>query len=56
LPLARIGALAVDALCELMRGYPPRDLVVPDPLELVVRGSTAPPTLRAPPSRSLGIR
>jgi DNA-binding LacI/PurR family transcriptional regulator len=43
MPLAVLGAAAVDALLEQLAGEPPRDVVVDQPPELVRRGSTARP-------------
>jgi DNA-binding LacI/PurR family transcriptional regulator len=43
LPLAELGAAAVDALVGQLLGAEPEDVVVPGAPEVVVRGSTAPP-------------
>lgn len=43
MPLAELGAAAVDALVEQLLGGDPRDVVVPGEPEVVVRGSTGPP-------------
>ncbi len=43
MPLAELGAAAVDALVEQLLGAEPEDVVVPGDPEVVVRGSTAPP-------------
>jgi LacI family transcriptional regulator len=43
MPLAELGAAAVDALVEQLLGRDPQDVVVPGEPEVVVRGSTAPP-------------
>jgi LacI family transcriptional regulator len=43
MPLAELGATAVDALIGQLRGEPARDVVVETPPELVVRASTARP-------------
>ena len=43
MPLAELGAAAVDALLEQLAGGEPRDVVVETRPEIVVRSSTAPP-------------
>jgi LacI family transcriptional regulator len=43
MPLAELGAAAVDALAARVEGGPARDVVVRDPLYLVPRASVAPP-------------
>lgn len=43
MPLAELGAAAVDALVEQLLGGEPQDVVVPGEPEVVVRGSTAAP-------------
>jgi DNA-binding LacI/PurR family transcriptional regulator len=43
MPLAELGAAAVDALVEQLLGDEPRDVVVRGDPKVVVRGSTAPP-------------
>ena len=43
MPLAELGAAAVDALLEQLDGGEPRDVVVETRPEVVVRASTAPP-------------
>jgi LacI family transcriptional regulator len=44
MPLAELGATAVDALVEQILGAEPEDVVVPGGPEVVVRGSTAAPS------------
>jgi DNA-binding LacI/PurR family transcriptional regulator len=43
MPLAELGAAAVDALVEQLLGAEPEDVVVAGEPQVVVRGSTAPP-------------
>jgi DNA-binding LacI/PurR family transcriptional regulator len=43
MPLAEMGAAAVDALLDQLAGEPPRDVLVATAPEVVVRSSTAPP-------------
>lgn len=43
MPLAELGAAAVDALVDQLLGAPPRDVVVPSEPEVIVRMSTARP-------------
>jgi LacI family transcriptional regulator, galactose operon repressor len=46
MPLAELGAAAVDALVDQVLGALPRDVVVPSQPEVIVRMSTAPPRER----------
>jgi len=46
LPYAELGAAAVDALIEQLAGGMPRDIIVEIDPELIVRGSSAAPTIR----------
>jgi LacI family transcriptional regulator len=43
MPLARMGEVAAGMLLRAVAGEPVADIVLPDPPELVVRASTAPP-------------
>ncbi len=43
MPLAELGAAAVDSLLEQLEGGPPHDVVVETLPEVIVRASTAPP-------------
>lgn len=43
MPLLTLGRTAVDELVAQLTGHPARDVVVPDPPELVARGSTTSP-------------
>jgi LacI family transcriptional regulator len=44
MPLAELGAAAVEALVSQLSGEEPRDVTVPQKPEVVVRNSTAPPS------------
>ena len=48
MPLANLGAAAVDALIEQIQTGATHDVLVHEPPELVVRSSTAPPRLKGP--------
>jgi DNA-binding LacI/PurR family transcriptional regulator len=47
MPLIELGSTAVDALVDQINGAPPQDLVIPIAPHLVLRGSSAEPSLSA---------
>lgn len=56
MPLAALGAAAVDVLLEQVAGAPARDVVIPTDVVLVRRASTGPPPATASPLRQRGPR
>ena len=49
MPLAELGAAAVDALITRVEGGPAADVLISEPMYLISRGSVAPP----PPARQV---
>jgi len=44
MPLHELGMASLDAMLERLEGKPPSDVTVPSAPELIIRGSTAPPS------------
>ncbi len=51
MPLAELGTTAVDALVARIEGQPAQDVLVREPMSMVLRGSAVPPAGRIPAAR-----